>query len=145
MFCKVSFLKNFGKFARKNVCRSLIFNSCRMKVSQNSQANISAENKVAGWENSKNSVEKYSAGDLFSIKLQAGSTISTSYCWYTNYVTYKISKLFVPFTQCVLTHNRKVHELFMFCQYHIECRELWWWSAKKKIKIKRDKDPCSDL
>ena len=73
----------------------------------------------------------YSVGGLFSIKLQAGGTISTSHCWYTNYATYKKSKLFARFTQCVVTRNKSPVIVCILPIYLMSGQELWWWPAKK--------------
>ena len=44
MVCKIAHLKDFAKFIRKRLCRSLVFNKVAgWKISQNSQENTCAE------------------------------------------------------------------------------------------------------
>ena len=43
----------------------------------------------------------------------------------------KKSALFLPFTQCGLTHNWEVRYLIAFCLMMVVEKKLQWWSKKK--------------
>ena len=103
--------------------------------------------KVTCWNLYQNSQEGTCALVSFLIKFQVGDTTSTPSRWYVSLIysqfyyctSYTKSKPSATFTQCLLTDKWKPRQVFAFYQYHSKFWELWWWSAKRPLKIKREK------